>query len=111
MAFTVIEPTPGLDAKKRRRARLDGPVAVAVRTSYPSLLESAGFRDVEAVDVTKEYFATQRRTIDAFLSHETDLRSVYGDETYEEKRRMQEQSIRATDDGILSRSLYSCVRR
>ena len=51
MALTAIEPAAGLTPAERRHAA-DPPPNVLVRTSYPSLLDSAGFAGVTADDVT-----------------------------------------------------------
>ena len=64
MALTTIEPARGLSDADRRRAHRAGPVAVAVRTSYPSLFRSAGFVETRHRNVTAEY----RATLDAWLT-------------------------------------------
>ena len=65
LAFHAIEAAAGLDLSTRRKAHRAGPPAVAVRTSYQSLLHTAGFRDVEVTDLTAEYLATVRRLVAA----------------------------------------------
>ena len=65
MVFTTIEPGPALSPGDRRRVARSGPSAVLVRTAYTSLLDTAGFTDVEHLDVTTEYRATQLAWIDA----------------------------------------------
>lgn len=107
MAFTVIEPTPGLSTRDRRRAHRSGPVGVAVRTGYRSLLTSARFGPVEVIDVTTEYAETQGRRTELFQQKEAELRAVFGDEEYEERHRNQRLARAAIEDGLLSRSLYS----
>lgn len=111
MAFTVIEPAPGLAGRDRRRAHRAGPVAVAVRTGYRSLLNSAGFGPVEVIDVTAEYAETQRRRMELFLREEAGLRAVFGDDEYEERRGNQRLARAAIEDGLLSRFLYWTKRR
>lgn len=110
MAFTVIEPTPGLSDGDRRRAHRAGPVAVAVRTGYRSLLNSAGFGPVEIVDVTAEYSETQQQRMELFQREEAGLRAVFGDAEYEERRRNQRLARAAINDGLLSRFIYSTFR-
>jgi hypothetical protein len=109
MAFTVIEPTPGLSVRDRRRAHRAGPVAVAVRTGYASLLASARFRLIEAIDVTAEYAETQRLRAELFQREEAGLRAVFNDAEYEERRRSQRLARAAIEDGLLSRFVYSTV--
>lgn len=111
MAFLTIQPTPGLDARQRRRANRVGPVAVAVPTSYESLLHTAGFVDVLATDLTGEYRSTQHRWIDATLRYGDAIREVVGDEAYDDRARTRHATLEAIDAGLLSRFLYTATRR
>jgi hypothetical protein len=43
---------------------------VTARTTYPGLLRSAGFNEIDKVDLTAEYLATQHRWLAATLRHE-----------------------------------------
>lgn len=110
-AFHTIEPTPGLTSSRRRRAHALGPVAVAVRTSYESMLGTAGFVDVAAIDLTREYRATLRRWIHATERRGVELRAVMGDELFDERRVNRRQTLAAIDDGLLSRFEYTARRR
>ena len=65
MIFTTIEPAPGLSTTDRRRVARSGPSAVLTRTSYPSLLASAHFVEIEHTDITADYRTTQQAWIDA----------------------------------------------
>ena len=76
LAFLTIQPAAGLSPRQRRRANEIGPPHVAVRTSYQSLLRSAGFVDVEAADVTSAYRATQVAWIRAIDRREEAVRAV-----------------------------------
>jgi len=110
LAFHTIEVPPGLSAAKRRRASLIGPPGVAVRTTYPSLLRSAGFIEIDEVDVTTEYLATHRRWLAATLRHEEGLRSVLGDDGVHEGIERRRRTVDAIEGGLLSRTLYSATR-
>ena len=70
MVFHTIQPTPGLEPARRRRANGFGPPAVAVPTSYQSMLRTAGFVDIEVRDDTEEYRATQLRWMSASERYE-----------------------------------------
>ena len=109
-AFHTIQPTPGLTPYRRSKAHAAGPVAVAVPTSYESLLRTAGFVDVTATDLTAEYRATQQRWIDATHRREGDLRRAMGDELFDERATNRSQTLAAIDDGLLSRFLYTATR-
>jgi MPBQ/MSBQ methyltransferase len=62
-AFTVIFPPSGLSAAESRRAIEAGPPNCGLRTSYPSLLRSAGFGEIEERDLTADYLATASRKL------------------------------------------------
>lgn len=110
MAFTAIEPAPSLAPRERRRVAHVGPSAVSVRTSYPSLLDSAGFVDVVAEDVTAAY----RTTLAAWLE-ETERRAdaiatVVGSDEVEERQRQRHDALAVVDAGLLRRRSYVARR-
>lgn len=110
LAFHTIEPTPNLSAANRRKASSIGPPGVAVRTSYPSLLRSARFTEIEMVDLTDEYLAAQRRWLTATLHHEHDLRGALGEDTVRESITRRRRTLGAIEEGLLLRRLYTAVR-
>lgn len=110
LAFHAIELASDLSVAQRRRAISIGPPAVAVRTSYPSLLRSAGFVATDAIDLTAEYLATQRRWLAATLQHEAGLRSALGDEAVEEGIERRRRTVDAIGAGLLLRTLYATTR-
>lgn len=110
IAFHTIQATAGLSGPRRRLAHEAGPPAVAVRTSYPGLLRSAGFTDIVAMDLTSEYRSTQQRWIDASQRHEEGLRKIVGDVDYEDRAAGRRQTAQAIDDGLLARILYTATR-
>jgi hypothetical protein len=110
MVFAVIEAASGLSPLERRRAGRTGPVAVLTRSSYPSLLASAGFVDIDIDDRTAEYRATQQRWIEVSEHHETALRRAIGDDAYDERLTSRRSTLRAIDDQVLVRRIYSATR-
>jgi hypothetical protein len=110
IAFFTIQPRPDLDQRRRRRANRAGPPAVAVPTSYESLLKSAGFGEIESEDVTREYRTTQRRWIDAMSRYEVSLRAEMGDEMFDERAQKRAETLAAIDAGLLSRFIYVATR-
>ena len=110
MGFHVIQPTPGLDRARRRRANSSGPPGVALPTSYQSLLRTAGFVDVVTTDVTAEYRATQARWIVATESREPAMRAAMGDDEYDERVIRRHEHLAAIDAGLLSRFRYLATR-
>ena len=110
LAFHTIEPVDGLSAADKRRVVAAGPPAVSVRTSYPSLLASAGFHGVRSTDLTEEYSATHGSWNDATTRHESDLRDTVGAEEFDNRTEAYRQTRRALDDGLLLRVLYTATR-
>lgn len=110
LALLTIQPTPGLSPSHRRRAHAVGPPGVAVRSSYPRVLQSAGFVGVVATDLTSDYRSTQQRWIDASDRHEAGLRDAVGDDEFERRMAGRYETLRAIDDGLLSRFKYVAIR-
>lgn len=109
-AFLTIQPIPGLSTRDRRRANEIGPPAAAVRTSYESLLRSAGFYDVQSQDRTSEYRDALAGWIAAFASRHREVRKLIGDDVYEERAQSRSQTLEAVEQGLLGRFLYSATR-
>jgi hypothetical protein len=110
LAFQTIEVPPGLSAAKRRRAISIGPPAVTVRTTYLGLLRSAGLINIDAVDLTAEYLATQRRWLAATLRHEGGLCSALGHDAVQEGLERHRRTAGAIEEGLLLRTLYTATR-
>lgn len=110
IAFLTIQPTPGLERSKRRRANQVGPPAVALPTSYPSLLRSAGFVAITATDVTADYRATQQRWMLTTDCHADAIREAVGHDAFDERATTRQQTLDAIDAGLLSRFRYVAER-
>lgn len=110
LAFQTIQPTPGLSRERRRRANLSGPPAVAMPSSYESLLRTAGFIDVVSTDQTTEFRFTLQRWMDATDRHATAIRDATGDDAFDERYATRRQRVDAIDDGLLARFQYTAVR-
>ncbi|MFT5978629.1 MAG: hypothetical protein ACI9AO_001482 [Ilumatobacter sp.] len=83
---------------------------MTARTTYPGLLRSAGFNEIDKVDLTAEYLATQHRWLAATLRHEEGLRVALGDDAVGagvERRRC---TVNAIEEGLLLRTLYAATR-
>ena len=111
MAFAAIEASADLLPAQRRQVVEAGPPDVLLRTSYHSLLRSAGFVDIVSTDVTSAY----RATLEAW-STETERRrdevvAVMGEDDLAERQSRRAGAMAAVDSGILHRSLYVARRR
>ena len=110
-AFLTIEPADDLSPSRRRKAARVGPPGVLLPTSYPSLLQTAGFVDIDVVDLTAEYRVTQQAKIDETERHREELIALVGLDEYEEGRRNRSTTLAGIDAGLLRRRLYMARRR
>jgi hypothetical protein len=106
MAFLTIEPRANLSATELARAIENGPPEVAVETPHERMLASAGFTDIEVVDVTAEFSRTQQAWIDAWRAHEPELVALLGAEIVRERKAERQAMRSAIDEALLRRTLY-----
>jgi hypothetical protein len=106
----TIHPTPGLDARRRRRAHRDGPVAVASHVPPHELLTRAGFTDIEETDCTAEFATVARAWIDQWDRHRDALAALLGAEEVDQRQRERRIQLRAVEDGLLRRTLLVALR-
>jgi hypothetical protein len=109
-AYFTIHPAPGLDAKQRRRAHRDGPVAVASLLSNRALLERAGFVDIDEIDCTADFAAVAAAWIDQWDRHHDALADLLGADEVEQRQKKRRVQLRAVEDGLLRRSLLVASR-
>lgn len=110
IALTTIYVTPGLSPAARRRAHRSGPRAVASRADQPRLLEAAGFVDIGEVDLTPEFATTGQAWLDEWDHHADELIHLEGPAAFEERQRDRRVQLRAIEDGLLRRGLFSATR-
>jgi hypothetical protein len=110
MAFITIHTPPDLDAVGRKRASRQGPHLVNSSSDYPSLLERAGFRDVRATDITREYLRISRGWYRARGRYQAELRVAVGDVRVREMESDSRLNLKGVQDGLLRRSMFVAVR-
>jgi hypothetical protein len=110
IAYTTIFVAPGLSAAQRRRAHRSGPRAVATRSDELQLLASAGFIDREMLDLTAEFAVTARAWLAQWEANADELCAVESPAVFEERQRERAAQLRAIDDGLLCRGLFSASR-
>ena len=110
VALTTIYVASGLSPAARRRAHRSGPRAVASRATQPKLLASAGFVDVDEVDLTAEFAATGQAWIDQWDQHADELIHLEGEAAFDERQRGRRTQLRAIEDGLLRRGLFSATK-
>ena len=110
IAYTTIFVTPGLEPRLRRRAQRSGPRAVGSRTDQRQLLVSAGFTGIEVIDLTDDWLRTARGWLDGWAAHETELSALESPEAFAERQRERHTQLRAIEEGLLRRALFSASR-
>jgi hypothetical protein len=110
IAFTTIFVTPGLAPAAHRRACRSGPRAVASRSRQARLLASAGYVDVNELDVTAEFATTARAWLAGWEANADQLASLEGPGAFAERQRERRTQLAAIDDGLLRRALFSATR-
>jgi hypothetical protein len=110
LAYTTIFVTPGLSPARRRKAQRSGPRAVASRSDQRQLLASAGFTDIQTVDLTAEFAATARAWIDGWAANESDFTALESAETFAQRQRDRRVQLQAVEEGLLQRALFSATR-
>jgi cyclopropane fatty-acyl-phospholipid synthase-like methyltransferase len=109
-AFSVIFPASGLTAADARRAIEAGPPNCGLRTSYPSLLRSAGFGEIEEHDLTPDYLTTATRKLEVAEEFTEDMIHMLGRQEHEGMQAERRLAVQAIDDGLLRRSLFVARR-
>lgn len=110
IAYTTISIAPDLDEAARRRARRAGPRAVSSRAGQRRLADSAGFVDVDELDVTTAFADTARAWIQGRAAHSEVLASLEGLGVFDQRQRDSRALLAAIEDGLLRRSILSAVR-
>ena len=111
MAFTAIVQASDLDASGRKQAALAGPREVLVRTSYRSLMRSAGFVDIVAENLTTGYRAVLQHWFAATERRRATVAAEIGDAEADQRRSQRLAAAAAIDEGVLERWLYVARRR
>jgi len=109
-AFFTIHPAAGLTRAQRRRASRDGPIGVATARPYWQLLQAAGFTQVTETDCTDEFAGTTRAWLHHWDANHDDLVALLGEQAVAERQAERRAQLRATEEGILARSLLTACR-
>jgi hypothetical protein len=110
IAFYSIFVPPGLTTRDRRRAARCGPPAVATPSTYRGLLASAGFDELDEVDVTAAYLDTARAWIRHGQEVAAGLPEAAPDDDFIGKLARHRVAITAIETGLLRRSLFLGIR-
>ena len=108
MAFTTIVVAEGLSKSDHRRAARMGPRAVNSTRPMGSLMQSAGFKEVEFTDVTEDFIETAQAWFDAFAARERELRPLFCDQ-FDDRQEGRRDMIVGTGEGLLRRLLVGAT--
>ena len=75
------------------------------------LLASAGFVDIDLVDVTDDFAATARAWLTEAAAHAEALAAVEAPGAFDARQRERRTQLSAIEDGLLRRGLLSATRR
>jgi hypothetical protein len=109
-AFFTIHPAAGLTAAQRRRAARDGPIAVATVRPHGDLLETAGFTHITEIDATADFAVITRAWLQHWDANYHELAALLGEAQVAERQAERRAQLRAIEDGILARSLFTARR-
>jgi hypothetical protein len=110
MAFFTIFVAPHLSDRDYRRALRSGPTFVSSRRrDHQQMLASAGFGEIEELDLSEEFRETQRAWLDGRDRYADELIAAEGEASYNERRSDGMVQLAAIEEGLLRRSLFVCA--
>ncbi len=107
MAFHVIFVASGLSEGDTARAGGAGPPYVSAAGSYADLLASAGFGEIDELDVTDEYWVTAEAWLRESAGAATQLEEIFGAKEFRQRQQEREETLAAIEGGLLRRSLFA----
>ena len=106
MAFSVISIAPGLSEAGLETALANGPPYIETDIAYTDLLEQAGWRITDRIDITEDFVKTVRRVAEAQETYRTQLCELFGEaETAARITRLKER-LAAREAGVHLREIY-----
>jgi ubiquinone/menaquinone biosynthesis C-methylase UbiE len=106
MVFTVISVAPGLSCADHARAVDSGPPFVETECEYPELLEKAGWKIIERIDVSVAYKETGRRHIREVEARADEISELLGETGLTEMLAKRQRNVESVADGIVRRDLF-----
>jgi hypothetical protein len=109
-AFYSIFVAPGLTARDHQRGLRSGPPVVATPSDYRSLLRSAGFIEIDEVDVSAAYLNTARAWLHHLQEYAADLAPLELPGAFADRLARRRDAVGAIEAGLLRRSLFLGAR-
>jgi SAM-dependent methyltransferase len=109
MVFTVISIASGLSAADYKRAVDAGPSFKAIDAEYPPMLEEAGWRLTDYMDVTAGHAAAVRKMLWNEEARADALISVLGEAEFSDQLARRRRTVLALDQSLLRRELFGAT--
>ncbi len=106
MAFHVIFVASDLSEEDTASADRAGPPYVSAAGSYADLLASAGFGEIDELDLTDEYRVTAEAWLRESARAATQLEEIFGAKEFRQRQREREETLAGIEGGLLRRSLF-----
>lgn len=108
--YTIFIPS-GLSERDYRRATRGRSAGVASwRREHPELLRTAGFTNIEEIDLTGEFLRISQAWLESRERHAEELAEVEGEADLRERLKENKATVAALRDGLLRRSLFLAER-
>lgn len=107
MAFHVIFVASGLSEEDAARADAAGPPYVSAAGSYTELLASAGFGEIDELDLTDQYRLTAAAWFRESVRAARQLEEIFGVEEFRQRQQEREETLAAIEGGLLRRWLFA----
>jgi hypothetical protein len=80
---------------------------VSAAGSYADLLASAGFGEIDELDLTDEYRVTAKAWLRESTRAARQLEEIFGVEEFRQRQQEREETLAAIEGGLLRRSLFA----
>ncbi len=105
LAYLTIVLASGLSKSQQRVGVRLGPRAVNATAPDHSLMQRAGFEDVDVSDVTAEFLDAARSWQREYNRHAADLKQIIGVKEFEDRQTSRAELTRGIEESLLQRVL------
>jgi ubiquinone/menaquinone biosynthesis C-methylase UbiE len=109
MVFSVIFITPNLSAADYEHAVAGGPLFVASPEAYPDLLQKAGWKIADQIDLTVEYLDSTRRHVAGQETYAGEIAAAFGKDEAADMLAKRRATVSALEHGLLRRVLFDVL--
>ncbi len=105
--FSVIFIPAGLTGATYERAATAAPPFAESDEAYPAMVERAGWKITEQIDLTGQYLDSARITVAAEEEHGEALRQVHGEADFAARLERRKLLVAIIEEGLASRELFA----